>query len=594
MGAGLNGTTLAGDTGSGDAVLTDGSEQRALASQVLASYGHDPEDLDVSLLLSDPTVVCFRDGPHRAAVFMAIMAILIVVAGYPAVLLLWILPEIDRTVRVSPSATRLDAAELQLRIALAADGRTTKQLPWWEQFGHAFGCGAWSCTGSGRGLPASGSKTDGSASPKAVDSQNTSGPFSHDAARGTIRQMRQAYAADQSSAQQLAAPTSGPSINKMAGGGGGGRLSRRGSTSGVQFSAPMCASKGAGDSASGGISANGDADGAMRYTSAPVLLQPTASAADLLGPGPSTSTASESESVPTVTRSGMMGAFGVSVSPALARSILETVRDRSLILRQTHRLAYFVDGDYRASRAWVRCVDWAVLLMLAGLERLWVPNAPGRALAAGITQVLVLLVALAVIESASPFLEEYEWKRVGKVGTLLLSALAVGLNTVAALQQHPSMRDRESALHSAALGLTYVVGIGSIGCLLILFGLFWWTLLQEDPESPDAIRNQKERERDRRRASILPKASQKASKPVNGGSGGGSSSTVKRVLDLGTGGPQQVMCMANPMAGTMRAGGGSDLGEGEAGHSTDAQGVGARRGAESKDLQLKGSGRNQV
>ena len=54
----------------------------------------------------------------------------------------------------------------------------------------------------------------------------------------------------------------------------------------------------------------------------------------------------------------------------------------------------------------------------------------------------MLLLALGIIERASPFLEEFEWKRVGKVGTLLLSAAAVALNTVAALDQHPSMRGR--------------------------------------------------------------------------------------------------------------------------------------------------------
>jgi len=77
--------------------------------------------------------------------------------------------------------------------------------------------------------------------------------------------------------------------------------------------------------------------------------------------------------------------FGVTVSSKMARVVLETVRDRALILRQTHRLAYFVDGDYRASKAWVRTVDWMVLLGLAGLERLWVPNDPGRAIAAGLS-----------------------------------------------------------------------------------------------------------------------------------------------------------------------------------------------------------------
>ena len=39
--------------------------------------------------------------------------------------------------------------------------------------------------------------------------------------------------------------------------------------------------------------------------------------------------------------------FGVSVSPAMALEVVETVRDRALILKRTKRLVYFVDGDYR-------------------------------------------------------------------------------------------------------------------------------------------------------------------------------------------------------------------------------------------------------
>lgn len=43
-----------------------------------------------------------------------------------------------------------------------------------------------------------------------------------------------------------------------------------------------------------------------------------------------------------------------------------------------------------------------------------------------------------------------------------------------------------------AVGLTFTVGVGSIGCLSILFVLFWWTILQEDPEDPEVIRRKLE------------------------------------------------------------------------------------------------------
>lgn len=120
--------------------------------------------------------------------------------------------------------------------------------------------------------------------------------------------------------------------------------------------------------------------------------------------------------------------------------LLETVRDRARILRQTHRLAYFASGDYRASKAWIRMVDWMVLLLIASLEPLRVPQQPMRIILTASLQVTVLLVAACIFQLSSPFLQEYEWKRVGKLGTLLLSSLAVALNAVAALSQDAALQ----------------------------------------------------------------------------------------------------------------------------------------------------------
>ena len=62
---------------------------------------------------------------------------------------------------------------------------------------------------------------------------------------------------------------------------------------------------------------------------------------------------------------------------------------------------------------------------------------------------------------------------------------------VAALDQNQAMQVRFGRqLEAAAIGFTYVVGIGSIGCIVLLFVLFWWTLLQEDTEGPEAIRRE--------------------------------------------------------------------------------------------------------
>jgi len=206
------------------------------------------------------------------------------------------------------------------------------------------------------------------------------------------------------------------------------------------------------------------------------------------------------------------------MSSESAHLILETVRDRALILRQTHRLAYFTDGDYRASRAWVRAIDWIVLLLLAGLEPLWVPNEPVRALAVGCANIAVLIAASIAFEIASPFLDEFEWKRIGKQGTLVLSAFAVCLNTAAALDDHPSTYEFRSLLRSVAVALTFVVGIGSILCLVLLFGMFWYTLLGEtvEEESQRLIASEKDvaAERQRRRSRMLEASMLERSNPM--------------------------------------------------------------------------------
>lgn len=181
-----------------------------------------------------------------------------------------------------------------------------------------------------------------------------------------------------------------------------------------------------------------------------------------------------------VSRGSSRSVVTVRLSSFAARNVVETIRDRSLILRQTNRLAYFADGDYRASAAWIRAVDWAVLLILAALEPLWVPSDPTRTILAGSLQVLVLVAAAVAFETSQPFLEEYQWKRVGKLGILSLSGLAVGLNTIAGLLSHPDLESSHEALQSAAVVMTYLVGIGSIACVSILFVLFWYTLLQDD------------------------------------------------------------------------------------------------------------------
>lgn len=105
-------------------------------------------------------------------------------------------------------------------------------------------------------------------------------------------------------------------------------------------------------------------------------------------------------------------------------------------------MAYFADGDYRASKAWVRVVDWMVLMLIAGLEPVRVPQQPMRVILTASLQVTVLIIAAIVFQLTSPFLSEFEWKRVGKLGTLLLSALAVALNAVAALSQDAALQAR--------------------------------------------------------------------------------------------------------------------------------------------------------
>ena len=103
-------------------------------AQVLATYGHDlqlQEDGAV-LLLSDPTVVCYRDAAHIVAVTLAGLSILVVIAGLPVFLMLVILPQIDATVAASPASEWLRSAkhllEVSVEYARSTDGYSG--CPW--------------------------------------------------------------------------------------------------------------------------------------------------------------------------------------------------------------------------------------------------------------------------------------------------------------------------------------------------------------------------------------------------------------------------------------------------------------------------------
>lgn len=93
--------------------------QQAIA-QVLVTYGHNPSDDGVMLLVSDPSVVCFSTESHQAVMGLAIACILVVIVGLPAVLVLVVVPEIDRTVSSSPSAPWLASASRLLDAATTA------------------------------------------------------------------------------------------------------------------------------------------------------------------------------------------------------------------------------------------------------------------------------------------------------------------------------------------------------------------------------------------------------------------------------------------------------------------------------------------
>ena len=88
-----------------------------LTEQVLLSFGHNPADSDVYLLMSDPTVVCFTAEAHQIALGLAASAIMFVVVGLPLFLLLWVGPEIERAIRMSPARSRLKAAYMLLKVA---------------------------------------------------------------------------------------------------------------------------------------------------------------------------------------------------------------------------------------------------------------------------------------------------------------------------------------------------------------------------------------------------------------------------------------------------------------------------------------------
>ena len=152
------------------------------------------------LLLADPTVICYQHSSHQAVVAIAALAALLVIIGYPIVLLCWVLPEVDRAVRGSPAASTLAEAELVMEEAVTYN----------QSHGgsDALHCGA--CIGGRSREP-----NNSSRGRKHHSGGSTSGPISHASSQMTLRRVKRSYIQDQDRAQRVqeGLVTSGPAMH---------------------------------------------------------------------------------------------------------------------------------------------------------------------------------------------------------------------------------------------------------------------------------------------------------------------------------------------------------------------------------------------
>jgi len=121
-------------------------------------------------------VVCYTTWPHQVALGLAGLAILVVIIGYPLALLLWIIPEVHRTVMASPAATRLRASLEMLKRSKQAEADAGVSGECCSVLLCCCGC----CM------------------PMAPERDvMTSAPFAHNTANVSIRRIKRSYVQDQ-------------------------------------------------------------------------------------------------------------------------------------------------------------------------------------------------------------------------------------------------------------------------------------------------------------------------------------------------------------------------------------------------------------
>jgi hypothetical protein len=179
--------------------------------------------------------------------------------------------------------------------------------------------------------------------------------------------------------------------------------------------------------------AGGEASQSQRRLT-PDLQQLHAPSRSVVKPAPddsvSTVAADATPSSKSINVQGQLSTAGVSREPlvALPGLLQAAAMDGSDAVAAEPALSHFAGTTYRPSLCELRQADMGLLAALALIQVFWpTPSDEGGAVARGVVNVLVLLVAAWHVATRSPFLAGDGWKGHVKVGSLLLAALATAL-----------------------------------------------------------------------------------------------------------------------------------------------------------------------
>jgi len=373
------------------AVAAYGPQWRALLVDAIAATAIAPPAVDVRLLVSDPSIVCF-EASHTAAFGVAVVVLAVVAVGMPVGTFLWVLgwTRVAATAATAVLAPREVAWGDSALPVVAKPSPTLLRTP--SRLGVALPVLA---------LPASETKT-------ASTTSSSGGARRVSMLPAALRSLA-ASAKSRSAVAGVVGAASPPGATTAA--------ARRRSSAGVRHT--------------GSTSAG---------AAPPTLLSPWL--AQVVIPG-------ERRRRPDVVR------------------VMERVGDAPV----ARGLAYFVGGDFTASRFVGRQVDMGFILLLSLLFVFW--ETSGDVSLGGVVVRAVVTVALSAgvatwLVTSAPYTRAAQWNLPVRLYLLALGALLAAYNAVLS----PAIAGTDAAGNPAVLGLSYVLFVLCMGAAVVVLWAF--------------------------------------------------------------------------------------------------------------------------